>query len=232
MNHRSSISTLLSASALSLALALSTAACGGASQDGAAQPASPNAAEGAPDTAHDPQLPEAAEAPERTGVVTIGGNPVTLLGQSVEVGQSMPGFTLTGNDMSDLSNDAYAGKVLVLSVVPSLDTGVCAMQTRTFNEKASALSEEVTILTVSMDLPFAQKRFCGAEGIERVVTASDYKYRAFGTDFGVLIKESGLLARAVFVVDRSGTVRHVEYVSEASQEPDYDAAMDAVQAVL
>ncbi|WP_428264703.1 thiol peroxidase [Haliangium sp.] len=198
----------------------------------ASQP-EPAPAAPAPTPAASASATPAAEAPpERTGAVTMRGQPLTLLGTAVEVGAHMPEFVLTGNDLADLSSDQYQGKVLVLSVVPSVDTGVCALQTRTFNEKASELSDDVVILTVSMDLPFAQKRFCGAEGIERVVTASDYKHRDFGTHFGVLIKELGLLARAVFVVDRDGTVRHVEYVAEVSQEPDYDAALSAVQAAL
>lgn len=174
----------------------------------------------------------AAAAPERTGVVTMQGKPLTLIGPALAVGGTLPDFVLTANDMSDLSSAGYKDKVLVLSVVPSLDTGVCALQTRTFNQKASQLSQDVVILTVSMDLPFAQKRFCGAEGIDRVITASDYKHRSFGPAFGVLIKELGLLARAVFVVDRGGTVRHVEYVSEIGHEPSYDAVLEAVQAVL
>jgi len=132
--------------------------------------------------------------------------------------------------ISDLRCAAYHGKILVLSVVPSLDTPVCATQTRTFNQRATQLGQDVTVLTVSMDLPFAQKRFCGAEGIERVVTASDYKHRAFGAAFGVLIKELGLLARAVFVLDRQGQVVHAEYVPEVTHEPNYDAALAAVKA--
>jgi len=150
----------------------------------------------------------------------------------LKVGSEAPHFTLMANDLSDLRSDAYHGKVLVLSVVPSLDTPVCAIQTRTFNQRATQLSKDVVVLTISMDLPFAQKRFCGAEGIERVITASDYKHRAFGPAFGVLIKELGLLARAVFVLDRQGKVVHAEYVPEVTQEPNYDAALAAVKAAM
>lgn len=211
--------------AVTVLLALGLAAC--ASQKQSAAPEAPASSSQAASAAGQP-----AAGPERTGVVTMQGNPLTLIGPALAIGSTLPDFVLTANDMSDLSGAGYKDKVLVLSVLPSLDTGVCALQTRTFNQKASQLSEDVVILTVSMDLPFAQKRFCGAEGIDRVITASDYKHRSFGPSFGVLIKELGLLARAVFVVDRSGTIRHVEYVSEISQEPSYDSALQAVQAAL
>ncbi|MGD8452741.1 MAG: thiol peroxidase [Phycisphaerae bacterium] len=169
---------------------------------------------------------------ERQGEITFQGNPRTLIGPALEPGSASPHFVLTGNDLADLPCTAYHGKVMVLSVVPSLDTGVCAAQTRTFNQEATKLSGDVVILTVSMDLPFAQKRFCGAEGIDRVITASDYKHRAFGPAFGVLIKELGLLSRAVFVIDRTGKLVYREYVPEVTQEPDYAAALAAVKAVM
>jgi thioredoxin-dependent peroxiredoxin len=167
---------------------------------------------------------------ERSGAITFQGQPLTLIGPALKVGNEAPHFTLTANDLSDLQCEMYHGKLLVISVVPSLDTPVCATQTRTFNQRATQLASDVVILTVSMDLPFAQKRFCGAEGIQRVITASDYKHRAFGPAFGVLIKELGLLARAVFVLDRKGKVIHAEYVPEITKEPDYGAALAAVKA--
>jgi thiol peroxidase len=167
---------------------------------------------------------------ERSGVTTFQGKPLTLIGPALNAGRAAPEFVLTANDLSDLRSDAYRGKLLVLSVVPSLDTPVCATQTRTFNQRATGLGEDVVVLTVSMDLPFAQKPFCGAEGIQRVVTASDYKHRSFGPAYGVLIKELGLLARAVFVVDRAGKVTYSEYVPEVTQEPNYDAALEALKA--
>ncbi|HUU84591.1 MAG TPA: thiol peroxidase [Phycisphaerae bacterium] len=170
--------------------------------------------------------------PERTGAITFKGTPMTLIGNEIGVGDAAPHFMLTANDLSDLDCKQLHGKVRVISVVPSLDTPVCAMQTRTFNERATTLSDDVVILTVSLDLPFAQKRFCGAEGINRVVTASDYKYRDFGQKFGVLIKELGLLTRAAFVIDRNEKVTHVEYVREVTNEPNYDAALEAVKAAL
>lgn len=169
---------------------------------------------------------------ERNGEITFKGNPLTLIGPKLKVGSEAPHFTLTANDLSDLRCDAYRGKIVVLSVVPSLDTPVCAVQTRTFNQQATRLEKDVVVLTVSMDLPFAQKRFCGAEGIDRVVTASDYKYRTFGEAFGVLIKELGLLARAVFVLDRRGKVVYAEYVPEVTHEPDYEKALAAVKAAM
>ncbi len=166
---------------------------------------------------------------ERTGVVAFQGKPLTLVGPALEPGAAAPHFTLTGNDLSDLSCEAYHGKPRVLCVAPSLDTPVCAAQTRTFNQRATQLAPDVAVLTISMDLPFAQRRFCGAEGIERVITASDYKHRCFGPAYGVLIKELGLLARAVFVIDRRDKLVHVQYVPEVTQEPDYEAALAAVQ---
>jgi thiol peroxidase len=169
---------------------------------------------------------------ERTGAITFKGKPMTLLGPELKVGSKLPAFKVTGQDLGDITNADFSGKVLVISVVPSVDTPVCAMQTRAFNAKASELSEKVAILTVSMDLPFAAKRFCAAEGIEAVKTGSDFKYQTFGQAFGVKVKELGLLARAVFVVDKSGVVKHAEYVSEATTEPNYDAAMAAVKAAL
>ena len=169
---------------------------------------------------------------ERANVVSSKGAPLTLLGPEIKVGDKAPGFKVVGKDMAEVELAFYDGKVRVLSVAPSIDTSVCATQMRTFNQKASALSDDVVILGVSMDLPFALGRFCGAEGIERVVMTSDYKYRSFGEKYGVLIKELGLLARSVFVIDRQGRVVHVEYVREVPTEPDYEAALTAVKKVL
>lgn len=169
---------------------------------------------------------------ERANAVTFKGNPLTLVGPEIKVGDQAPQFRLVGNDLKDIDGAAFRGKLLVLSVAPSLDTPVCATQTRTFNKEAAGLSEEVVVLSVSLDLPFALARFCGAEGIERVITASDYKYRTFGEAYGVYIRELGLLTRAVFVVDRNGCLVHAEYVGEATNEPDYVAALKAVKAAL
>ncbi len=157
------------------------------------------------------------------------GSPLTLLGREVKVGDHLPDFVVTGNDMGDLTVNNFAGKKLIISVVPSVDTPVCGTQTRHFNEDAAALGDDVVVLTVSMDLPFAQKRWCAAEGIERVVTASDFKHRSFGEAFGVLLKEWGLLARAVFVADKSGKIVYSQYVGEVSSEPDYAPVLEAVK---
>lgn len=169
---------------------------------------------------------------ERSGVTAFQGKPLTLIGPAVKVGSEAPHFVLTANDLSDLPCEKYHGRVRVLSVVPSLDTPVCATQTRTFNKHATQLADDVVVLTISMDLPFAQKRFCGAEGLERVITASDYKHRVFGPAYGVHIKELGLLARAVFVLDRRNRVTYAEYVPEVTHEPKYDAVLAAVKAAL
>ena len=169
---------------------------------------------------------------ERTGVITFRGKPMTLRGRELEAGDEAPHFRLVGNDLSNIECKSFHGKVRVLSVAPSIDTPVCATQTRTFNKEAAGLSEEVVILSVSLDLPFALKRFCGAEGIERVITGSDYKYREFGEAYGVLISELGLLTRAVFVVNRDDKVIHVEYVPEVTNEPDYTTALEAVETAV
>ncbi len=169
---------------------------------------------------------------ERSGAVKFKGTPMTLVGEEVKVGDTAPDFTVTANDLSDLTNKDLSGKVRVISVVPSVDTPVCAVQTRTFNEKTTELSNDVKVLTVSMDLPFAQKRFCGAEGIERVDTVSDYKHRGFGEAYGVHLKELGLLARAVFVVNKNDKVVHAQYVPEVTEEPNYDVVLDAVKSAL
>ena len=169
---------------------------------------------------------------ERTGAATFKGKPLTLVGAEIKVGNQAPHFRLVGNDLADVESATFHGKVRVLSVAPSLDTPVCAAQTRTFNKEAVNLSEDVVILSVSLDLPFALSRFCGAEGIERVLTASDYKYRSFGEAYGVYVRELGLLARAVFVIDKDDKIVHAEYVAEVTNEPDYTAALKAVKAVL
>ena len=169
---------------------------------------------------------------ERANAATFKGNPLTLWGPEIKVGDQAPSFKLVGNDLADIESQSFHGKVRVLSVAPSIDTPVCATQTRTFNREAVSLSEDVVILSVSLDLPFALARFCGAEGIERVITASDYKYRIFGEAYGVYIRELGLLTRAVFVMDQTGNVVHAEYVAEITNEPDYTTAIEAVKAAL
>jgi thiol peroxidase len=169
---------------------------------------------------------------ERSGAVTFQGNPLTLLGNELKVGDAMPDVTLLGNDLSPVQLSSYKGKVCVISVVPSLDTPVCDMQTRRFNEVAGNLGENVAILTLSMDLPFAQARWCGAAGVDKVATLSDHRDAAFGEAFGMLIKELRLLARAVFVVDQDGVIQYIQLVKEVTQEPDYDAVLAAVKQLV
>ena len=157
--------------------------------------------------------------------ITLFGKKVTVNGSPLKVGQALPSFTLTANDLTDLSSDAFKNKVLIVSVLGSLDTPVCSIQTKHFNQELSKLPQDVVVLTVSRDLPFAQKRWCGAEGATKVVTASDYKHRTFGPAYGTEVVESALLARAVFVADRKGVIQHVEYVNEITTEPDYSKAL-------
>ncbi|MBB6177167.1 thiol peroxidase [Anoxybacillus tengchongensis] len=160
--------------------------------------------------------------------VTFKGNPVTLIGQEVKVGDVAPNFTVLANDLSPVTLDDTKGFVRLISVVPSIDTGVCDAQTRRFNEEAGSI-EGVKVLTISVDLPFAQKRWCAASGLENVVTLSDHRDVSFGQAYGVLIQELRLLARAVFVVDRNDRVTYVEYVSEATNHPNYEAAIEAAR---
>jgi thioredoxin-dependent peroxiredoxin len=163
--------------------------------------------------------------------VTFKGNPITLLGNEVKVGDKAPNFTVLANDLSQVTLENSQGTVRIVSVLPSLDTGVCDQQTRRFNEEAANL-EGVTILTVSVDLPFAQKRWCGAAGIERVQTLSDHRELSFGEAYGVAIKELRLLTRAVFVIDKNDQISYVEYVPEATNHPDYEAAIGAAKKAL
>jgi len=166
---------------------------------------------------------------ERTGLVTMKGKPVALVGQAVKVGQKAPDFEVTANDLSPVKLSSFAGKVCIIASVPSLDTSVCDLETRKFNEKAAQLGSDVVVLTISMDLPFAQKRWCGAAGIKSVQTLSDHRDASFGRAYGVLIKDLRLLARAVFVVDKKGVVRYLQIVPEIATEPDYDAVLKAVK---
>ena len=167
---------------------------------------------------------------ERTGEITFKGNPLTLVGAGLKVGDKAPDFTAIGNDLSPVKLGDHKGKVLILSAVPSLDTPVCDAETRKFNEKAGSL-KGVTVLTVSMDLPFAQKRWCAAAGVENVITVSDHRDADFGHKYGVLIKELRLLARCVFVVDRDGKIAYIQLVNEVTNEPDYDAVLAAVKKI-
>jgi thiol peroxidase len=167
---------------------------------------------------------------ERTGETAFMGNPLTLLGPRIAAGQKAPAFTALDNDLKPVSLADLRGKTLVLVSVPSLDTPVCDLETRRFNQEAAALGPDVAVRVLSMDLPFAQKRWCGAAGVSAVQTLSDHREASFGSAYGVLIKELRLLARAVFVVDKAHVVRYVEIVPEVTKEPDYAAALAAVKA--
>ncbi len=158
------------------------------------------------------------------GIITFAGNPLTLNGEMVKVGDKAQDFTVLGNDLAPHTLNEYSGKVRILSIVPSIDTGVCAAQTRKFNEEAAKLGD-VKILTISCDLPFALGRFCAAEGIDKVITLSDHKATDFGLKYGFLIEELRLLARGIVVVDKEGIVKYVEYVKEVTTHPDYDKAI-------
>ena len=165
---------------------------------------------------------------EHSGAITMKGNPLTLVGAKISVGDSAPDLEVLDNDLNPIKLSSFRGKVCILSVVPSLDTPVCDMQTRKFNDQAGKLGDDVVILTISMDLPFAQKRWCGAAGVDKVVTFSDHRNAAFGEAYGVLIKELRLLARAIFVVDRQGTIQYIQLVKEVVEEPNYEAVLEAV----
>ncbi|MCE5280172.1 MAG: thiol peroxidase [Planctomycetaceae bacterium] len=165
---------------------------------------------------------------ERKGEVTFKGQPLTLVGDPVRVGDDAPDFVVVANDMTEVTQSDVLGKITVISVVPSLDTPVCDLQTRRFNSEAVKLGAGVNILTVSMDLPFAQKRWCGAAGAEALRTLSDHRDASFGKNWGVLIKELRLLARSVFIIDKSGKVRYVQLVKEVTDEPKYEDVLAAL----
>lgn len=169
---------------------------------------------------------------ERTGLVTFKGQPMTLLGDDILEGSKAPEFRVVDTDLKPVTLADSAGKVRLISVVQSLDTGVCDTMGRKFNESAATLPAEVVIYNISVDLPFAQKRWCGNAGIERIKTLSDYQDRSFGINYGVLIKELKLLARSVWVIDKNGMIAYRQILSELTHEPDYDAALAAVRKLL
>ena len=166
---------------------------------------------------------------KRTGVITFAGGPLTLVGPEVKVGQQAPDFTLLDNELNVKTLADFDGKVKVISVVPSLDTGVCDAQTRWFNQEVTKLSDDVVVLTVSMDLPFAQARWCGAAGVNNVITLSDHKDASFGQNYGFLIEELRLLSRGVVVINKDNKVTYVEYVPEVTNPVNFDAVLAAVK---
>jgi thiol peroxidase len=169
---------------------------------------------------------------ERTGIVTMRGNPLTLAGNEVKIGEKAPDFSALDNNLTPVTLSSFSGKIVILSSVPSLDTPVCDIETRKFNEEAGRLGPDVVVLTISMDLPFAQKRWCAASGVDKVQTVSDHRDASFGTSYGVLIKELRLLARAVFLVDRQGILQYSQLVQEISREPDYEAVLGALKKLI
>ena len=161
--------------------------------------------------------------------VTFKGNPLTLTNEVPKLGEPAPDFEVLANDLSGVKLSGLRGKVCVICSVPSLDTPVCDTEVRKFNESATSLGDDVVVLVISMDLPFAQQRWCGAAGVKNVQTLSDHNKAEFGGAYGVLIKELRLLARTVFIVDKAGIIRYIEIVDELTNEPDYEAALEAVR---
>lgn len=164
--------------------------------------------------------------------VTMKGSPLVLVGNEVKVGEKAPDFEVAANDLSPVKLSNFAGKVCIITVVPSLDTSVCDTMTRKFNEEAAALDKNIVVLALSMDLPFAQARWCGAAGIKNVQTLSDYKTASFGNAYGMLIRDLRLLARGVFVVDKQGIIRYAQLVPEITQEPNYADAIAAAKKLI
>jgi len=159
---------------------------------------------------------------------TMGGNAITLIGPELKVNDQAPDFTVLDTDLMPKTLTDFKGKKKLISVVPSLDTGVCDAQTRRFNEEAAKLGDDVVILTISVDLPFAQKRWCGAAGVDQVVTLSDHRDVDFGQRYGLLIKELRLLNRAIFIIDEKDVIRYIEIVGENTEHPDYDSALSTL----
>jgi thiol peroxidase len=161
---------------------------------------------------------------DRKGLITFAGTPVTLTGNEIKVGDIAPEFSATNQKLEAVSFSSFKGKTIVAAIYPSIDTGVCQKQNRKFNEIANSM-KDVVVLSISLDLPFAQKRFCMAEGLDAIITLSDYKEREFGNKYGFLIKELALLARGTVVIDKKGIVRLIEFVPEITTEPDYNATI-------
>jgi len=170
-------------------------------------------------------------AQQHAGLVTLEGKPVTLLGTERQVGDEAPDFTVVDREWNQVHLRDFAGEVVLISAVPSIDTSVCSLQTQRFNEEAADLPDGVVTLTISQDLPFALDRFCGAEGVERIQVLSDHVYAEFGSRYGVLMEGMRLLSRSVWVVDKQGRIAYKELVPEITNHPDYDAALRAARKV-
>lgn len=167
---------------------------------------------------------------ERKTAVTFKNNAITLVGPEIKAGEKAPDFKVLGNDLSEVTLASFAGKTKVISVVPSLDTPVCDLQTKRFNEEAGKMPANIAVLTISVDLPFAQRRWCGASNADKVKTLSDHRDTSFGKAYGVLIKELRLLARAVFIIGEDDKVKYAEYVKEVTSHPDYEKALAVLKA--
>ncbi|GGW51105.1 thiol peroxidase [Alishewanella tabrizica] len=170
--------------------------------------------------------------PSRVSTVKAGDQQVVLLGKELKTGKQAPNFKVVDNNFKAVSLADFSGKTILLSVVPSIDTGVCSIQTKRFNEEVSKLPDNVVLLTISTDLPFAQKRFCQQEQVEAMAVLSDAVWRDFGSNYGLLIKDMGLLTRAIIIIDNQGKVAYQQMVPELAQEPDYAAALQALQGVI
>lgn len=166
---------------------------------------------------------------ERKGIVTIKGNPLTLIGDELKVGDKAPDFTVLDSDLKEVRLSDFSGKIKLISVTPSLDTPVCDLQARRFNQEAAKLPEDVVVLNISMDLPFAISRFCTTAGIDKVKAYSDHRDASFGNAYGVLIKELRLLARSIFVIDKNDYIIYLEIVPEVTEHPDYETALEAAK---
>lgn len=172
-------------------------------------------------------------ATERTGLIEVGGKGATVIGEDIEVGQNAPDFTLHALDWSIIHGMADTkGKVRIIAAVPSLDTGTCDRETRRFNQEAASLDEDIVIMVISTDLPYAQKRWCGAAGVDQVMVLSDHMTAEFGEKYGCLIKERRIMRRAVFVVDRQDKVRYAAYMPVLGVEPNYEEVLDAAREAL
>lgn len=167
---------------------------------------------------------------ERKNIVKFAGNDVTLVGSEVKTGDVAPDFTGTNQKLEPVSLSSFKGKTVVIAVYPSIDTGICQLQNKRFNQVAGNL-KDVVVLSVSLDLPFAHKRYCAAENLDSIITLSDYKEREFGNKYGFLIKELALLARGTVIIDKNGIVKYVEFVPEITTEPDYDTALKILDEV-
>jgi thiol peroxidase len=168
---------------------------------------------------------------ERTGIIKMKGSPLTLVGNEIKVGDIAPDFEVLDDNLKPVKLSSFMGKTVVIVSVPSVDTPVCDLEAKRFNQEAGEFGNDVAILTISMDLPFAQARWCAAAGVENIKLLSDHSKASFGNEFGVLIKELRLLARTIFIVDQNGIVRYIQYVEETTDEPNYSDVLDAIEKI-